>query len=43
MAKDSISLQKAFSVVTNLLSNLRTRLAHNKLMGLSNPNWSWQN
>jgi len=26
--KDSVSLQKAFSDATNLLSNLRTRLAH---------------
>jgi len=26
----------------NLLSNLRTRLAHN-ILGLSNPNWRWQN
>ena len=29
--KDSVSLQKAFSAATNLLSNLRTRLAHNTL------------
>jgi len=35
--KDNVSLQKAFSDATNLLSKLRTRLAHNTL-GLSNPN-----
>jgi len=40
--KDNVSLQKAFSDVTNLLSNLRTRFAHTTL-GLSNSNWSWQN
>ena len=35
--KDNVSLQKAFSDATNLLSKLRTRPAHNTL-GLSNPN-----
>jgi len=40
--KDNVSLQKAFSVATNLLSKLWTRLAQ-YILGLSNPNWSWQN